>query len=208
MRRGFALLEVLLALFLLGVFLLALLAFTQGTLRTNQRAEAQARLLEELKDAAGYLADTLQEASGVVPQATLDGASCALPQCLVVLFPAPGGGCSPRAYLVMPRRSLPQPFRTRDPWADERTLALMEYRPSYPAGAGCTGPYTSQPEGRYLVLDLLDATLTQPLAVGSTRPLRFDLTLRLVLAPGGDPLYVPGPGRAYSLSVYARNAPR
>jgi prepilin-type N-terminal cleavage/methylation domain-containing protein len=95
MKRGFTLLEILVALAVLAIFTTALLAFTQGTLTANRVARKQAQLLEELKDAAGYLADTLQGAQRVLSSATVNGSGCQPPTCLAVLLPgvapAPSG---------------------------------------------------------------------------------------------------------------------
>jgi prepilin-type N-terminal cleavage/methylation domain-containing protein len=128
MRRGFTLLEILVALAVLAIFTTALLAFTQGTLTANRVARKQAQLLEELKEAAGYLADALQEAQGVLSSATVNGRGCQPPTCLAVLLPEPGGACALRAYRLEARSGVGDDYKSPDPWADANTRMLREYR--------------------------------------------------------------------------------
>ncbi len=159
MKRGFSLIEVLVGLAVLALFTLALLAFTQGTLAANGAARTQARLGEELKDAAGYLADTLQEARLLLnSQASLNlnGKPCALPACLAVLVPEDGGRCALRAYRLEARRDVPDPYKSPDPWADGNAAVLQEYRLS---GLSCgSAPSFSAPG--FPLLDLVDPSIS------------------------------------------------
>jgi prepilin-type N-terminal cleavage/methylation domain-containing protein len=203
MRRGFTLLEILVALAVLAIFTTALLAFTQGTLTANRVARKQAQLLEELKDAAGYLADTLQEAQRVLSSATVNGSGCQPPTCLAVLLPEPGGTCALRAYRLEARSAVGDDYKSPDPWADANTRMLREYRLT---GQSCSASTFSGAQP-YVVLDLVDNASTLAFFQVQTSPTAVTLNIRLRAREGGRILFVPGAGQTYSLQVYPRNAP-
>jgi len=202
MRRGFTLLEILVALAVLAIFTTALLAFTQGTLTANRVARKQAQLLEELKDAAGYLADTLQGAQRVLSSATVNGRDCQPPTCLAVLLPE-GGTCALRAYRLEARSGVGDDYKSPDPWADANTRMLREYRLG---GQSCSATTFSGAQP-YVVLDLVDNDSTLALFQVQTSPTAITLNIRLKAREGGRILFVPGAGQTYSLRVYPRNAP-
>jgi prepilin-type N-terminal cleavage/methylation domain-containing protein len=202
MRRGFTLLEILVALAVLAIFTTALLAFTQGTLTANRVARKQAQLLEELKDAAGYLADTLQEAQRVLSSATVNGSGCQPPTCLAVLLPE-GGTCALRAYRLEARSGVGDDYKSPDPWADANTRMLREYRLG---GQSCSATTFSGAQP-YVVLDLVDDASTLAFFQVETSPTAVTLNIRLKAREGGRILFVPGAGQTYSLRVYPRNAP-
>ena len=205
MRRGFTLLEILVALAVLAIFTTALLAFTQGTLTANCVARKQAQLLEELKDAAGYLADTLQEAQRVLSSATVNGSGCQPPTCLAVLLPEPGGACALRAYRLEARSGVGDDYKSPDPWADANTRMLREYRRT---GQSCSATTFSGAQP-YVVLDLVDndSTLAFFQVQTQTSPTAIALNIRLKAREGGRTLFVLGAGQTYSLRVYPRNTP-
>ncbi|ALJ91257.1 PulJ/GspJ family protein [Thermus aquaticus] len=202
MRRGFTLLEILVALAVLAIFTTALLAFTQGTLTAKRVARKQAQLLEELKDAAGYLADTLQGAQRVLSSATVNGRGCQPPTCLAVLLPE-GGACALRAYRLEARSGVGDDYKSPDPWADANTRMLREYRLG---GQSCSATTFSGAQP-YVVLDLVDNDSTLAFFQAQTSPTAITLNIRLKAREGGRILFVPGAGQAYSLRVYPRNAP-
>jgi prepilin-type N-terminal cleavage/methylation domain-containing protein len=202
MRRGFTLLEILVALAVLAIFTTALLAFTQGSLTANRVARKQAQLLEELKDAAGYLADTLQEAQRVLSSATVNGSGCQPPTCLAVLLPK-GGTCALRAYSLEARSDVGDDYKSPDPWADANTRLLREYRLG---GQSCSATTFSGAQP-YVVLDLVDDDNNLAFFQVQTSPTAITLNIRLKAREGGRILFVPGAGQAYSLRVYPRNAP-
>jgi prepilin-type N-terminal cleavage/methylation domain-containing protein len=202
MKRGFTLLEILVALAVLAIFTTALLAFTQGTLTANRVARKQAQLLEELKDAAGYLADTLQEAQKVLSSATVNGSGCQPPTCLAVLLPG-GGTCALRAYRLEARSDVGDNYKSPDPWADANTRMLREYRLT---GQSCSATTFSGAQP-YVVLDLVDNASTLAFFQVQTSPTAVTLNIRLKAREGGRTLFVPGAGQTYSLRVYPRNAP-
>ena len=207
MRRGFTLLEILVALAVLAIFTTALLAFTQGTLTANRVARKQAQLLEELKDAAGYLADTLQGAQRVLSSATVNGRGCQPPTCLAVLLPE-GGACALRAYRLEARSDVRDDYKSPDPWADANTRMLREYRLT---GQSCSATTFSGAQP-YVVLDLVDNDLVDNASTLAffqveTPPTAVTLNIRLKAREGGRTLYAPGAGQTYSLRVYPRNAP-
>jgi prepilin-type N-terminal cleavage/methylation domain-containing protein len=203
MKRGFTLLEILVALAVLAIFTTALLAFTQGTLTANRVARKQAQLLEELKDAAGYLADTLQEAQRVLSSATVNRRDCQPPTCLAVLLPEPGGTCTLRAYRLEARSDVGDDYKSPDPWADANTRMLREYRLG---GQSCSATTFSGAQP-YVVLDLVDNASTLAFFQVQTSPTAVTLNIRLKAREGGRILFVPGAGQTYSLRVYPRNAP-
>jgi prepilin-type N-terminal cleavage/methylation domain-containing protein len=202
MRRGFTLLEILVALAVLAIFTTALLAFTQGTLTANRVARKQAQLLEELKDAAGYLADTLQGAQRVLSSATVNGRGCQSPTCLAVLLPE-GGACALRAYRLEARSGVGDDYKSPDPWADANTRVLREYRLG---GQSCSATTFSGAQP-YVVLDLVDDDSTLAFFQAQTSPTAITLNIRLKAREGGRTLFVPGAGQTYSLRVYPRNTP-
>jgi prepilin-type N-terminal cleavage/methylation domain-containing protein len=202
MRRGFTLLETLVALAVLAIFTTALLAFTQGTLTANRVARKQAQLLEELKDAAGYLADTLQGAQRVLSSATVNGRGCQPATCLAVLLPE-GGACALRAYRLEARSGVGDDYKSPDPWADANTRTLREYRLT---GQSCSATTFSGAQP-YVVLDLVDNAGTLAFFQVQTSPTAVTLNIRLKAREGGRTLYAPGAGQTYSLRVYPRNAP-
>jgi prepilin-type N-terminal cleavage/methylation domain-containing protein len=203
MRRGFTLLEILVALAVLAIFTTALLAFTQGTLTANRVARKQAQLLEELKEAAGYLADTLQGAQRVLSSATINESDCQPPTCLAVLLPEPGGTCALRAYKLEARSGVGGDYKSPDPWADANTRMLREYRLT---GQSCLATTFSGAQP-YVVLDLVDDDSTLAFFQTQTSPTAVTLNIRLKAREGGRILFVPGAGQTYSLRVYPRNAP-
>jgi len=203
MRWGFTLLEILVALAVLAIFTTALLAFTQGTLTANRVARKQAQLLEELKDAAGYLADTLQEAQRVLSSATVNGRGCQPPTCLAVLLPESGGTCALRAYRLEARSDVGDDYKSPDPWADANTRMLREYRLG---GQSCSATTFSGAQP-YVVLDLVDNASTLAFFQVQTSPTAITLNIRLKAREGGRTLFVPGAGQTYSLRVYPRNTP-
>jgi prepilin-type N-terminal cleavage/methylation domain-containing protein len=202
MRRGFTLLEILVALAVLAIFTTALLAFTQGTLTANRVARKQAQLLEELKDAAGYLADTLQEAQRVLSSATVNGRDCQPPTCLAVLLPE-GGTCALRAYRLEARSGVGDDYKSPDPWADANTRTLREYRLT---GQSCSATTFSSAQP-YVVLDLVDDDSNLAFFQAQTSPTAIALNIRLKAREGGRTLFVPGADQTYSLRVYPRNTP-
>jgi prepilin-type N-terminal cleavage/methylation domain-containing protein len=208
MRRGFTLLEILVALAVLAIFTTALLAFTQGTLTAHRVARKQAQLLEELKDAAGYLADTLQGAQRVLSSATVNetatvnGRDCQLPTCLAVLLPE-GGTCALRAYRLEARSDVGDDYKSPDPWADANTRMLREYRLG---GQSCSAT-TFNGAQPYVVLDLVDDASTLAFFQVQTSSTAITLNIRLKAREGGRILFVPGAGQTYSLRVYPRNTP-
>ena len=203
MRRGLTLLEILVALAVLAIFTTALLAFTQGTLTANRVARKQAQLLEELKDAAGYLADTLQGGQRVLSSATVNGRGCQPPTCLAVLLPEPGGTCALRAYRLEARSDVGDNYKSPDPWADANTRMLREYRLG---GQSCSATTFSGAQP-YVVLDLVDNDNNLAFFQVQTSPTAITLNIRLKAREGGRILFVPGAGQTYSLRVYPRNAP-
>ncbi|WP_243027175.1 PulJ/GspJ family protein [Thermus albus] len=203
-RDGFTLLEILVALAVLAIFTLALLAFTQTTISSNQIARAQAQLWEEVKDAAGYLADTLQEARAILGSANVNvnGEQCSPPNCIAALIPNPSGNlCQLKAYRLKERKDVSDDYKSPNAWADANTRMLLEYRLN---NQNCSATTFSQAQW-YVVLDLIDKENLQLFSLASN-PLRITLNLRVKNKVGNRELYVPGRDQVYTLTIYPRNA--
>ncbi|WP_038047207.1 prepilin-type N-terminal cleavage/methylation domain-containing protein [Thermus caliditerrae] len=203
MRKGFTLLEILVAIAVLGIFTAALLSFMQSTLAANRTARVQAQLLEELKDAAGYLADTLQEAKAVLTSAQVNGQTCAPPSCLAVLVPESVTSCALRAYRLENRSAVGNDYKAPDPWADANTRMLREYRLG---GQSCTATSFTNAQP-YVVLDLVDNDSNLSFFQVDTNPTRITLNIRLKARERTRIVYVPGNNQAYQVRIYPRNAP-
>ncbi len=203
MKKGLTLLEILVALAVLGIFTAALLGFVQSTLATNRAAQVRAQLLEELKDTAGYLVDTLQEAKVVLSSAQLNSQTCTPPSCLAVLIPEDGASCALRAYRLEDRSRVPEDYKAPNPWADAHTRMLREYRLN---GLSCSAASfgNAQP---YVVLDLVDNDPNLSLFQVSASPAQITLSLRLKARESSRVVYAPGSGQVYQVRVYPRNAP-
>lgn len=203
MRKGFTLLEILVAIAVLGIFTAALLSFMEGTLAANRTARVQAQLMEELKDAAGYLADTLQEAKAVLTSAQVNGQACTPPSCLAVLVPDTGTNCALRAYRLEDRSAVDEDYKAPDPWADANTRMLREYRLS---GLSCSSSSFANAQP-YVVLDLVDNDPNLNFFQVDTNPSRITLNIRLKARERTRIVYVPGNNQAYQVRTYPRNAP-
>lgn len=207
MNRGFTLLEILVALAVLGIFTLALLGFTQGTLQASQVVRSQATLSEEIKDAAGYLADTLQEARSLINASApvnVNGSPCSLPTCLAAAFPEDGGTCTLRAYRLEPRSGIGVDYKNPDSFADAYTYMLLEYRLSAQA---CTANALSGATP-YTVLDLVDRDPALSFFSTQTLPrVGITLNIRLKARAGSRVLYAPQAGGSYTVRIYPRNLP-
>ena len=231
MRRttGLSLVELLLAMAIVGIVLSALLSLTVGTTRVMQTTSSTADVLRDLSDVTGYIGDNIRRARHVLPTATVNGESCAvtaaLPCFALVIGDIEGTGNDINryrfaAYRVVPRVSLPATFKADDAWADANTYAIVELRTVLcaPGPTPCssatqlTGTTITGAES-FLVFDGLSLT-TAGLVTGTTQPPfthvpdsnRVTVRLRAVQRIRGEVRHSPAlPSAAHELEVVKRN---
>ena len=141
---GFTLMELVIAMGLLSVVLLAI-GTLQGSMFTSfVSLNGSAARGRELQDASGYLADRLHSASAVSTALTVNGVACQITPpvsvnpCFALLIPETrqvGAVAQYSAnvwmyvvYMYVPRASLPPADRPVDAWADANAGGLLEYR--------------------------------------------------------------------------------
>ncbi len=139
-RRGFALVEMLVAIAVLGVVIAALITVTSSTLTFSARVVSEAGRLAELRDVTGYMGDNIRRARAVLTNTTVNGARCNIADgpsaCFVLVVPAVARE-SPTdaidtylflAYRIQPRSELGALYKLADAWADANTFVVIEYR--------------------------------------------------------------------------------
>ena len=158
MRRaaGFSLLELLVALGILGALMLAVNSLQTGTLDISTRVNSEADRYRELTDATGFISDVIRQADHVyssvvlstdntlVPSAAqLSAAACAIPPvgsnppCFAVRIPLSESSTSNLitgyryyAFRFVARSSLPtgtSGWKVDETWLDANTYAIVAY---------------------------------------------------------------------------------
>lgn len=160
LRGGFTLVEVLVALAIMGVVLAGLFSLISGTLRFTSLSRAVSVSLEDVADAEGYLNDTLRYARQVYERLTVqidgDNFECRISsgRCVAVTVPVVDDTNAANiidfdlvVLLVDEIGDLYEADGLRRGWAGRETLALIEYRilgicgsMSVTACAGSLGP--------------------------------------------------------------------
>lgn len=157
--RGFTLVELLVALALLGVIVAGLLALTRGTLRFTAITQAGAMAIEDVADAEGYLMDRFRAARAVFQSVDVDLGSSTFQcrtqpsesglagppgRCIAVVSPVLGSTDDEpiidfdlSVFAVVPIGTLYATEGLARGWAGEETLALVEYRVGEICG-GCS----------------------------------------------------------------------
>lgn len=195
-RQGFSLVEVLVAIAVLGVVIGVLITVTASTLTFSARAISDAERLAELRDVTGYMSDNIRRARAVLTDTTVNGARCniadGLSACFALVVPEARNSEAIDTYLflayrIQPRSELGALYKLADAWADANTYVIQEYRRVIcsPTTTPCSGspavPPTPLPTisgaRPYLVLDgLAFDNLTQAF---SYDPANRKLTLTL-----------------------------
>ncbi len=142
-RDGFTLVEILIAIVILGVVLSGLLSLTTGTLNFSTVAVSSSDRIRELNDVTGYLADSIRRAVHVVETSTINPASapnsgvCKVSEhtCFAVVVPETVDGTTidkytQLLYRIEPRKQVPRlnNYKVADVWADDNTFVILEYR--------------------------------------------------------------------------------
>jgi|GEM_PF-1121861 len=136
-RQGFSLVEVLVAIAVLGVVIGVLITVTASTLTFSARAISDAERLAELRDVTGYMSDNIRRARAVLTDTTVNGARCniadGLSACFALVVPVERESDTINTYLVLayriqPRSELGALYKLADAWADANTFVIQEYR--------------------------------------------------------------------------------
>jgi len=195
-RQGFSLVEVLVAIAVLGVVIGVLITVTASALTFSARAISDAERFAELRDVTGYMSDNIRRARAILTDTTVNGARCniadGLSACFALVVPEARNSEAIDTYLflayrIQPRSELGALYKLADAWADANTYVIQEYRRVIcsPTTTPCSGspavPPTPLPTisgaRPYLVLDgLAFDNLTQAF---SYDPANRKLTLTL-----------------------------
>ncbi|UBV42070.1 prepilin-type N-terminal cleavage/methylation domain-containing protein [Deinococcus taeanensis] len=142
---GLTLIELLLAMAIMGVVLVLITNWQTSTLDLTTRTNATGRGLSELTDLTGYVGDRVRSAqrvrvatSGLSVNTGSGNACSALRPCLAAVLPEvdPAGKVTQYVLYVyrMEPRSVVTLDKTPDAWAEDNVQVLREYR----SGAGST----------------------------------------------------------------------
>lgn len=134
---GFTLIEVLIAMGLLGIILMLIMNWQMSTLSISTRTNALTRSLNDLNDLTGYVGDRVRSAVRVrvaTSGLSINGKACTADNpCLAVVLPEPRSDGEIRKYNLFvyrmdPRSEANADFVTTDSWADTNVAVLNEHR--------------------------------------------------------------------------------
>lgn len=154
-HAGFTLIEVLVAMALLGVVAAGMLALTRGSLRFTGLSSAMSVTIEDIADAEGYLSDTFRNAKAVFSTMQLLDAGgsvvvdcdlAATGRCVAVLTPVQDTSDAAQpivdydlsVFSIEPIDDRYEADGLPRGWEDADTLALFEYRISGVCSGTCT----------------------------------------------------------------------
>ncbi len=215
-HQGISMIEVLIAILILGTVLTALLRLTVGSLTFSAISVSTAERLQELNDATSYVADNLRRAKGVETSLTVNGQNCDITSynCLAVVIPASQSGSTIDTELLLvyrlePRSSLGTNYKVPDSWADANTLVLMEYRKELCGGStglSCPQAVGSSVTGLtpYFVVDQLATTSDVPDPLNYDGTKTFTLRFQVKDQASSNILYTPQDGPS-ELKITRRN---
>lgn len=139
--RGLTLVELLVAMAIMGVLFVLITHWQVSTLNLSARSNAASRSLGDLNDLSGYLGDRVRAAvrvrvatSGLSVNSGAGSACSADRPCLAVVLPeySPSGVAvryNLYVYRMMPRSAVAHPDdKVEDPWAEGHVQVLKEYR--------------------------------------------------------------------------------
>lgn len=201
-RSGFTIVELLVAMAVLAVVLGLLTVLTSSTLRLSSRTIGDSERMLPLRDAVGYMSDSVRRASTVKSSCDLWTADPET-QCLDVVVPLLDAneqivGEERITYRYLPRSDLPGESDLGAAFApgpdDDDTYAILEYSVT---------PATDSPMDQQgsLVLDGLDEVGD----VFDVGPDEVTLRVRAVSRDRGEVRFTPDPPKTYSVSVQPRN---
>ncbi|MFD1732336.1 type II secretion system protein J [Deinococcus malanensis] len=147
-NAGLTLVEVLVALALMGTIFALLTSWQASTLNLSARTAALSHSLAELNDTSGYLGDRLRAAVRVrvaTANLSVNGAACTnVTPCLAIVVPEYDPGGMTRYHLHTYRleaRSRVSPAdKVTDSWAEANVQVLREYRSTDPFGGSGSTP--------------------------------------------------------------------
>ena len=134
---GFTLIEVLVAMGLLGIILMLIMNWQMSTLSISTRTNALTRSLNDLNDLTGYVGDRVRSAVRVhmaTGSLSINGKACTTDNpCLAVVLPETRNDGEIRKYNLFvyrmdPRSEASADFIQTDSWADTNVAVLHEYR--------------------------------------------------------------------------------
>lgn len=142
-NTGLTLVELLVALALMGLIFVLLTSWQASTLSLSTHSAALSHSLAEMNDTTGYLAGRLRAAVRVrvaTANLSINGAACTNETpCLALVVPEDDPGGMTRYHLHTYRleaRSRVSPAdKVTDPWAEANVQVLREYRLKAAAGA-------------------------------------------------------------------------
>jgi prepilin-type N-terminal cleavage/methylation domain-containing protein len=148
-NAGISLIELLVAMAILGVVMSALLALTGGTISFTRSATVMSDAVGGLSDVTGYVGDRVRGARHVFSSATVDGVACQLdaatPCFAVVVGRIEGAGPAIDrydflAYRLVARSTIATALKRDNTWADANTFVLVEQRRTLcsPSTTTCT----------------------------------------------------------------------
>ncbi|GGL10339.1 PulJ/GspJ family protein [Deinococcus radiotolerans] len=151
-EAGLTLIEILLALGIMGTVLVLITSWQTSTLNLTTRANATGRGLSELNDLTGYLGDRVRGAlrvrvaTGGLTVNGSSGNSCSAEQpCLAAVLPDANTAGTVTRYVLFVYRLEPRSKVTldkaTDAWAEEHVQVLREYR----SGDSATSPVNCVP---------------------------------------------------------------
>lgn len=181
-KAGFTLIELVVAVGIVGLLLAGIGTFLNGTLRFSSNSIGNADRLRELNDVSGYVVDNLRRASDIdIGTCTPSGYAGSL-ECAAVVVPESRNGVPIDAYARLTYVRVPRDafvaaepgVLPTDPWMNANTDVLVEYRVD-----ACTPPSTCSPpyaatlslsgmSGPYVVLDGLSSDLPSVFASTTT----------------------------------------
>ena len=226
-HAGFTIVEVLVAVFILGIVLTGLLSLVTGTLNFSTVAVSSSDRIRELNDVTGYLGDKIRGASEVVVSGSEiniasapNGGICEIDDsttpCFSVVVPEATSGTGIDKYTqffyrIEPRSALPDEYKVANSWADDNTYIIKEYRNVLCTGSECDDASNREAEMSvsgaqwYLVLDGLQMDFsTQPPFEYVDSSGEFSLNFRVADHRRGTTRYTPA-DEPYELTVIKRN---
>jgi len=217
-QAGLTLIELLVAMALIGIVFAMITNWQVSTLNISTRTNAVSQRLSDLNDVTGYVGDRVRsgvkiETSPGTGTFTVNGQTCdATSPCLAVLVPeeVTASGSTTIWYRTLiyrldPRSEILPLDGVADSWATDNVRVLREYRGSVVSSPTLT--FSSlQP---YLVTDYL--TPANELGSGVV-PFAYDATTKSVKLAFQTKQQVRGqtqftPATPYTLTVQARNVP-
>ncbi|MEZ4630369.1 MAG: prepilin-type N-terminal cleavage/methylation domain-containing protein [Deinococcales bacterium] len=222
---AFTLVEVLVAMAIFAAVLAALLMFTQSTLRFSSQNRQNSNILREVSEASDYMGSSIRRASQIYSELSINSKVCTLSgsdlPCFAIIVPdsTNNNGQIDRylalVYRIEERTVLPSRLKNDDPWADEHTYIIREYRKilcetgdsNYPCGD--ERPNSISGAIPYFVLEGLsldeDMKLTgTDLQVFVLEADGITLNFRLASKQRNEIIYAPSQG-ALELEVKQRN---